>query len=98
MRAKLFRFDTKEDPPEWKERGVGDMRILKHKKTGTYRIVMRREKTHKLCANHRLTADLKLLPSAGSDRAWVWTTQADLADEEAKPEQLAIRFANAESK
>ena len=44
-----------------------------------------------------VTADLKLLPSAGSDRAWVWNTQADFADEEAKPEQLAIRFANAES-
>ena len=45
-----------------------------------------------------VTADLKLLPSAGSDRAWVWNTKADFADEEAKPEQLAIRFANAESK
>lgn len=44
-----------------------------------------------------VTADLKLLPSAGSDRAWVWNPQADYADEEAKPEQLAIRFANAES-
>ena len=42
-------------------------------------------------------ADLKLLPSAGSDRAWVWNPQADYADEEAKSEQLAIRFANAES-
>ena len=44
-----------------------------------------------------VTADLKLLPSAGSDRAWVWNPQADYADEEPKPEQLAIRFANAES-
>ena len=44
-----------------------------------------------------VTADLKLLPSAGSDRAWVWNPQADYADEEAKSEQLAIRFANAES-
>ena len=26
----MFRFDTKEDPPEWKDRGVGDIRILKH--------------------------------------------------------------------
>ena len=52
-RAKLFRFDTKEDSPEWKERGVGDVRILKHKITGVCRIVMRRDKTHKLCANHR---------------------------------------------
>ena len=44
-----------------------------------------------------MTADLKLLPSTGSDCAWVWNPQADYADEEAKYEQLAIRFANAES-
>ena len=51
------------------------------------------------CGYHSfaVTADLKLLPSAGSDRAWVWNPQADYADEEAKSEQLAIRFANAES-
>ena len=41
--------------------------------------------------------DMALLPSAGSDRAFVWTVQADFADEEAKTEQLAIRFKNSES-
>ena len=40
---------------------------------------------------------MKLLPSAGSDRAWVWTVQADYADEEVKLEQLAIRFKTRES-
>ena len=47
---------------------------------------------------HTVTKDMKLLPSAGSDRAWVYTVQADFADEVAKVEQLAIRFKNAESK
>ena len=46
----------------------------------------------------KVTPDMKLQSSAGSDRAWVWTVQADFADEEAKVEQLAIRFKNAESK
>lgn len=41
---------------------------------------------------------LELKPNCGSDRAWVWSTPADFADEEPKPELLAIRFANAESK
>ena len=40
---------------------------------------------------------MKLKSSAGSDRAWVWSVQADFSDEEAKAEQLAIRFKNAES-
>lgn len=40
---------------------------------------------------------MELKPNAGSDRAWVWNTLADFADEHPKPELLAIRFLNAES-
>jgi len=40
---------------------------------------------------------MELRPNAGSDRAWVWNTHADFADECPKPELLAIRFLNAES-
>jgi E3 SUMO-protein ligase RanBP2 len=28
---------------EWKERGVGNLKILKHKTKGTYRVLLRRE-------------------------------------------------------
>jgi len=49
-RAKLFRF-VKADL-EWKERGTGDVRLLKHKQTQKVRLVMRRDKTLKVCANH----------------------------------------------
>ena len=41
---------------------------------------------------------MELKPNCGSERAWVWSTLADFADEETKPELLAIRFANVESK
>ena len=51
-RAKLFRLDSEAEPPEWKERGMGDVKILKHKKNNTCRVLMRRDKTHKICANH----------------------------------------------
>lgn len=40
---------------------------------------------------------MNLLPSVGSDKAWVYSVNADFADEEPKVEQLAIRFKNAES-
>lgn len=50
MRAKLFVF--KKDAQEWKERGTGDVRLLKHKVNGKTRLVMRRDKTLKVCANH----------------------------------------------
>lgn len=49
-RAKLFRYEA--ENKEWKERGTGDVRLLKHKGTGKVRLVMRRDKTLKVCANH----------------------------------------------
>jgi hypothetical protein len=39
----------------------------------------------------------KLTENAGSDRSWVWNCPSDFADEEAKEEVFAIRFANSES-
>ncbi|XP_054630374.1 ran-specific GTPase-activating protein [Dunckerocampus dactyliophorus] len=97
MRAKLYRFASENDPPEWKERGTGDVKLLKHKDKGTIRLLMRRDRTLKLCANHHILPMMELKPNAGSDRAWVWNTLADYADEAPKPELLAIRFLNAEN-
>ncbi|EDO41916.1 predicted protein [Nematostella vectensis] len=98
MRAKLYRYDTAGDENLWKERGVGNVRILKHKlKKHTYRVLMRRDKTLKICANHLIDPEMELKVNCGSDRAWVWSVKADFADEEVKPETLAIKFANAEN-
>jgi len=97
MRAKLYRFASENDPPEWKERGTGDVKLLRHKEKGTIRLLMRRDRTLKICANHHIFPVMELKPNAGSDRAWVWNTLADFADEQPKPELLAIRFLNAEN-
>ncbi|XP_068738633.1 ran-specific GTPase-activating protein-like [Montipora capricornis] len=96
LRAKLFRFETSGDENEWKERGVGEVKILKNSDRQKYRILMRRDKTLKICANHYITKDMNLQPNCGSDRAWVWKAD-DYADEAIKTETLAIRFANAEN-
>ncbi|RKP10845.1 hypothetical protein THASP1DRAFT_8960, partial [Thamnocephalis sphaerospora] len=95
MRAKLFRFDK--ESKEWKERGTGDVRLLKHKESGKVRLLMRRDKTLKICANHFVSSDLKLAPNVGSDRSWVWSVAADMAEEVPTPETLAIRFGNTEN-
>jgi len=95
MRAKLFRFDG--DSTEWKERGTGDVRLLSHKETKKVRLVMRRDKTLKVCANHVITSDMRLQPNVGSDRSWVWKVAADYSELPATPETLAIRFANPEN-
>ena len=44
-----------------------------------------------------VTPWMELKPNCGSDRAWVYSVPADYADEEIRPELLAIRFANPES-
>ncbi|KAI3652023.1 hypothetical protein MP228_003326 [Amoeboaphelidium protococcarum] len=95
MRAKLFRHDK--DAGEWKERGTGDVRLLQHKLSHRVRLVMRRDKTHKVCANHYITNDMELVPNVGSDRSWVYNVALDYAEGEATAETLAIRFANAEN-
>jgi len=97
LRAKLYRYDTSSNPAEWKERGTGEVKLLRHKTKNTVRVVMRRDKTLKICANHFITPWMELKPNCGSDRAWVWSVLADYADEQLKPELLAIRFANAEN-
>ncbi|NWU76239.1 RBP2 ligase, partial [Onychorhynchus coronatus] len=88
-RAKLFRFDA--ESKEWKERGIGNVKILKHKVSGKFRLLMRRDQVLKICANHYINADMKLTPNATSDKSFVWHA-LDYADELPKPEQLAIRF------
>lgn len=95
MRAKLFRFDSESN--EWKERGTGDVRLLKHKESGKVRLVMRRDKTLKVCANHYVLPSMKLQPNIASERSWVYNVSADVSDGEPTAETLAIRFANAES-
>ncbi|XP_053407821.1 E3 SUMO-protein ligase RanBP2-like [Mercenaria mercenaria] len=88
-RAKLFRFDK--DAEQWKERGIGDMKILRHRETKTVRILMRREQVLKLCANHKLTESMKLTQMSSSDRAWVWNA-TDFAEGEMKHEKFAVKF------
>lgn len=95
MRAKLFKFDR--DAREWKERGTGDVKLLKHKESKKVRLVMRRDKTHKVCANHYIVPDMKLSPNVGSDRSWVWNTSADVSEGDPEAQTLAIRFANSDN-
>ncbi|EKD19827.1 uncharacterized protein L3040_002488 [Drepanopeziza brunnea f. sp. 'multigermtubi'] len=95
MRAKLFKFVKESN--EWRERGTGDVRLLKHKENGKTRLVMRRDKTLKVCANHYVVPEMKLSPNVGSDRSWVWNAAADVSEGEPEAQTLAIRFANSEN-
>jgi len=97
LRAKLYRyFVDEEDGSMWKERGVGDVRILKNSKTSAYRLLMRRDQTLKICLNHSLLPKMEIRNHASSDKALLWSTPADFADGESKPETFCIRFGKPE--
>merc|ERR1719443_1385560 len=99
MRAKLFRWESdswEKEVKMWKERGTGDVKFLKHKESGKVRMLMRREKTMKICANFFLLPSIELKENAGSDRSWVWQCM-DFSEEKQEVSVLAIRFANSEN-
>ena len=55
-----FRFDK--EAKEWKERGVGIVKILKHPVKETFRVLLRREQVLKIAVNHAITKDIELKP------------------------------------
>lgn len=100
-RAKLYRWSSNKETKgggEWKERGVGDAKLLRHNKTQKIRFLLRQEKTHKIVANHYIIQrDMycKLTPNVSSEKIWVWTVK-DYADDPPKEEQFALKFAQIE--
>jgi len=98
MRAKLYRWAKETN--EWKERGLGDIKILRHEENGRVRILMRRDQTFKICCNHYLDPNMELSDHNGNEKAWLWTAFNDLSDDgmdlTVKEELFAIRFKTAE--
>ncbi|XP_048481602.1 E3 SUMO-protein ligase RanBP2 [Plutella xylostella] len=90
-RSKLFRFVDN----QWKERGIGEMKLLKHKVTGKVRVLMRREQVHKICANHLITPELDIQPMKNEAKAYFWAAN-DFADESLVFEKFCVRFKTAE--
>ena len=57
-RARLFRFIP--ESKEWKERGLGQAKLLVDPESGRVRFLMRREETLTVCANHLILPNMKL--------------------------------------
>ena len=91
VKCKLYRFDN--DAGEWKERGVGQAKLLRHKENRRIRFIMRQDKTLKIRGNHVVIPGSKVQEHGGSEKAMVWSC-VDFADEVQKPELFCIRFAS----
>lgn len=99
-RSKLFIFgetmlDVGTGNKTWRERGIGEAKILRHKEHQRLRLLMRQEKTMKILANHAIDPRIKLEPNAGSDRSWVWSA-FDFAEGELVETVFALRFPDSE--
>lgn len=94
LKSKLYRFDK--DGNQWKERGAGTVKFLKHKVSGKVRLVMRQSKTLKICANHLVLPTMSAQEHAGNEKSCVWHA-TDFADGELKDELFCIRFASVEN-
>jgi hypothetical protein len=95
-RCKLYRFHA--ESKEWKEKGTGEIKILRHlHKEHSYRVLMRRDQVLKLCANHRISADDSTKLEIVNEKQVRWLAQ-DCSETGGVPtaELLAARFRNAE--
>ncbi|KAF8821884.1 putative ran binding family protein 1 [Cardiosporidium cionae] len=93
-RAKLYRWKS----GEWKQRGVGEAKLLEHVKTGRIRFLLRQEKTLKIVANHYVLQTevyCKLTPNIGSEKIWVWAVM-DYAEDTVQNEQFALKLGTVE--
>mmetsp|Transcript_21173 Transcript_21173/g.32812 ORF Transcript_21173/g.32812 Transcript_21173/m.32812 type:complete len:192 (-) Transcript_21173:67-642(-) len=91
QRVKLFRFRDN----QWKERGIGNAKLLRNDKEKKIRFVMRQEKTLKPVGNFHLSEkpSCELKPMANSDKAFMWVCH-DFSEGEGAVEKLAIRLQN----
>ena len=60
-KAKNYRFSG----GEWKEKGTGVLKLLQHKEHKKTRLLMRRDKTLKICANFLGECRARGRPAAG---------------------------------
>ena len=93
-RAKLLRFVEN----EWKERGIGQIKILRSQENNHMRIVMRRDQIHKVCVNHYITSDIKVSYKEEDPEKKLLTWRAlDFSDDEQNVEIFCCKFKTPET-
>ena len=94
IRAKLFRWRDE----QWKERGIGNAKLMRDRAEKRVRFVMRQEKTLKPVGNFIILEDPQcvLKPMPNAEKAFVWFVQ-DFSEGEGAMEKFAIRVRTTEA-
>lgn len=95
IRAKLFRWRNN----EWKERGIGDLKLLRNKTSKKIRLIERQDKTLKPVANFIIAEDplCAIKEHQGSDKMF-FLSAYDFSEEQPQIEKFVIKLGNAERK
>uniref|UniRef100_A0A0K0EDR7 RanBD1 domain-containing protein n=1 Tax=Strongyloides stercoralis TaxID=6248 RepID=A0A0K0EDR7_STRER len=96
-KVRLYIMKNVDGACEWKERGTGELRLLKLSDKHSYRIVMRRDQTQKLCANMRLYKHMKFSYNVMKDKVILFKA-TDCSDDinNTTPETYCVRFSSSE--
>jgi hypothetical protein len=92
-RAKLYRWA--EETREWKERGLGDVKILRNRHTGMHRVMLRRAVVHilhNIACNFLLLPDMELCAMTTSNNAWTFAANDYDEEEGYSSRKFAIKF------
>jgi hypothetical protein len=94
QRCILYRYGIDlSDNKVWKQRGIGNMKIIKEKATGLYKLKMHQESSLRLVLWAGVIG--KLTANDNSDRAWTWHT-TDYSSGEGESSSLAVKFKTTE--
>ena len=92
-KSKLYRWTD----DQWKERGVGELKIIKNKHSLIYRCFLRQEQTMKLRCMFDILGQKSWLPEKlmTSEKSWFWSC-IDHSDPKSKLEKFCARFKTVE--
>ena len=87
----LYRFDN--DEKGWKTRGKGHVKLLQHRVTNKFRVVLREDKTLKVRMNHFVDPKGEL--KSMNEKSWMWST-TDYSEDDPVQQTFSIKFTTAD--